>query len=96
MSNMENKEYYTPYTMDRKTYGLAILALINSLVGIVAIIFLKGHYFVFVLGTMGVVMGIISMFRINESPDKYTGKRIAIAGLIIGVIIIVIDVTLIV
>jgi len=95
MSNMENAEYYTPYTMTRKTYGLAILALINSLVGIVALIFLKGHLFVFVLGAMGIVLGIISTFQINESPDKYTGKQIAIAGLIIGIIIIIIAVTLI-
>jgi hypothetical protein len=64
--------------VERKTSGLAIASLICSIVGLFG--------FGLIMGVLAVVFGFMAISRINDEPRFYSGKGLAIAGIIIGVI----------
>lgn len=55
-----------------KVNGLAITSLVLGLLGIIPL--------------AGFIFGVISISQINNNPDKYTGKGLAIAGIILSII----------
>jgi hypothetical protein len=64
-----------------KNEGLGIAGFVSSLVGL----FIAG----IPLGLIGVIFGGISLSKIKKQPNKYKGKGLAIASIIIGIIAIV-------
>ncbi|WP_282779875.1 DUF4190 domain-containing protein [Phaeodactylibacter xiamenensis] len=58
--------------------GLAIAGFVTGLVGI----FILG----IILGTLGIVFSAIALSRIKKEPEVRTGKGLAIAGLVLGII----------
>jgi hypothetical protein len=60
---------YAPYPIAQTTNGLAVAALISSLVG---------------FGLFGVIFGHVSLKQIKESQGRQSGEGLAIAGLAIG------------
>jgi len=65
-----------------KTDGLAVAALVSSIVGVVLLLFCIG-----LAGTIaGCVMGIISRNRIKGSNGQLTGEGMALAGIIVGAV----------
>ena len=64
-----------------KTEGLGVTGFVSSLVGL----FVAG----IPLGLIGVIFGSISLSKIKKNPNKFKGKGLAIASIIIGIIAIV-------
>lgn len=61
-----------------KKQGFAIAGFVCS---ITAILFAG-----FILGTLGLIFSAVALHRIKNNPEKYKGKKFAIAGLIIGIV----------
>ncbi|MGA1849184.1 MAG: DUF4190 domain-containing protein [Thermoplasmatota archaeon] len=74
----EDQEYRV---IERKTSGFAIASLICSIVGL----FGMG----LIMGVLGIVFGFIALGRIDDEPRFYSGKGLAVAGIIIGIISII-------
>ena len=72
----ETGEYEGPV----KKCGLAVTSLILSIVGIISALFCIGVLF----SIPAVICGHIGLSKINKSEEMLTGKRMAIAGLIMG------------
>lgn len=66
-------------TTGRKLDGLALLSLLFGLIP-----------FTLVGPFMAVVCGIASLNRISRNPDKYTGKGLAITGIVLGIVVLLI------
>ena len=64
-----------------KTEGLGIAGFVSSLVGL----FIAG----IPLGLVGLIFGGISLSKIKKQPNKFKGKGLAIASIIIGIIAII-------
>lgn len=82
----EQSDYVDPNPKDaekaKKTEPLGIIGYILSLVGI----FVAG----IILGTIGVIFGLISLNKIKNHPEKYKSKKLyAILSIIIGVVAII-------
>lgn len=60
--------------------GLAVASLILGIFTIT----IGWCYVGIVTGPIAIVLGIISLFQIKNSPEKYTGKPVAIAGIVTG------------
>ena len=67
--------------LETKTHGLAIAALVCGILG----------FFTFgILSVLAIVFGNIAIKRINESGGFYTGRGLAVAGLVLGIIVVAI------
>lgn len=66
---------------ETKVHYFAITGFITSLLGI----FLFG----FILGVIAIIFSAIGLTKIKNEPTKWTGKGMAIAGLIIGIVEII-------
>jgi len=64
--------------------GLALASMIIGLVGIVT-----GGCFGPIPGIAALVLGLMALSQIKKSPDKVTGKSMAVAGVILGAIEVV-------
>jgi uncharacterized membrane protein len=60
-----------------RTSGLAIAALIASIVG---------TFFCFFLGIVGTILGIVALNEIGSSQGRLNGRGLAIAGIVIGLL----------
>jgi hypothetical protein len=67
--------------LPKKTHGLALSGFIGSLVGL----FVLG----IPLGIMAVVFGSVSIGSIDKHPERYKGRGLAIASIIIGAVDII-------
>ncbi|MFK8165501.1 MAG: DUF4190 domain-containing protein [Lewinella sp.] len=63
------------------TDGLAVTSLV---VGLGSIILLFANFLGFFTAIVGLILGIISLARINRNPEFRTGKGLAIAGIAIN------------
>ena len=63
--------------------GLAVASLI---VGIVSLTVGWCCYFGVVTGPVAIVMGIIQLVMIKNNPNEYTGKPLAIIGIVTGAV----------
>ena len=79
----QNQPYGPPQTGMPKSSGLATAALICGLVGIIPCFFL-------IPSIIGLILGIIALVKINRSSGTLTGKGKAQAGIIIGLLCIII------
>ncbi len=77
----DDPEYYQHVYGARKTPGLAIAGFISAIIGI----FFAG----IPLGILAIIFGAISLAKINGDPMRYSGKGLAIAAIIIGVVAII-------
>jgi hypothetical protein len=64
----------------------AIVSLATGATGLIVGLFLLGVLGI-IAGLIGIVFGALSLGRIKKNPDKYTGKGLALAGLISGTVI---------
>lgn len=69
---------------------LALAALICGIVSIVA------YYGAFVLGVLAIVFGAVALYKIRQNPGVYRGRRMAMAGFILGIISLAIITTIII
>ena len=60
----------------KKKKGLAIASLVLSIIG--------GYPWASTASVIAVICGHIALYKIKKYPAVYTGKRMAIAGLILG------------
>jgi uncharacterized membrane protein len=71
--------YYSyPPPVQKQTNGLAIASLVCSLVGIV----------VSIAPIIGAILGFIALQQIKKEPHRYEGKGMAMAGMIIGIVLV--------
>ncbi|HEY5875052.1 MAG TPA: DUF4190 domain-containing protein [Ilumatobacteraceae bacterium] len=80
---------YTAYdnaaTMPQKTNGMSVASLVLSLVGVIPC-----FWGLQVPGLLGVIFGLIGRRQIARSNGMQKGKGLATAGLVIGIILLVI------
>jgi len=69
---------------ERKRSGLAVASLVCSLVGVLL--------FGVVLGLLGIIFGGVAISKVKQNPQAYAGKGMAVAGLIIGIVDMVLGV----
>jgi hypothetical protein len=67
--------------LNKKTPGLTIVGFIASIVSF----FVLG----FILGTLAIIFGFISLAKIKREPNKYKGRGLAIASIVLGVISVI-------
>jgi hypothetical protein len=75
-----------------KMNGMALTGFISSMLGIVLSFFLIG----IVIGIVATVFSAIGLGKINKEPTKWKGKGLAIAGLVLGIIEIVVSIAVLV
>lgn len=63
--------------------GLALASMITSLAGL-----LLAGCFGPIPGAAGLILGIVALTQIKKSPEKFTGRPFALAGIIVGSITI--------
>jgi len=94
-ANYINEEWQLSYAVERilkkvryngtKTKnGLAITSLVLSLISTVSLFQ--------IISIVAVIFGHLSLIKIKKYPDIYTGKNMAIAGLIIGYLVIIVGI----
>lgn len=66
---------YTPYGKPLVNHPNAVPALVVSLIS---------YVFCPLLGAVGLFMGISALNGVNREPDRYTGKGMAISGIVLG------------
>jgi uncharacterized protein DUF4190 len=79
-----------PYRPQQPSQGLALASMIVGILG-----FVMGGCFGPIPGIIALALGLSALSQIKKSPDKFTGKPFATAGVIIGAINIVFYVLLI-
>ena len=67
--------------MQKKNNGLAIGGLVTGLVSLIIL--------PLILGLIATILSAVGLTQISKEPEKYTGKGMAIAGLVLGIIGIV-------
>ena len=75
-----------------KMNGMALTGFISSMLGVVLSFFLIG----IVIGIVATVFSAIGLGKINKEPTKWKGKGLAIAGLVLGIIEIVVSIAVLV
>lgn len=73
----------SPYTSTKPSQNLALASMITAIAGL-----LLAGCFGPLPATVAVVLGFVALSQIKKSPEKYTGKPFATAGVIIGGLII--------
>lgn len=68
---------YTPYGQPLQNHPMAVPSLVVSLISWVICP---------IVGAVGMFMGISSLNAINREPQKYTGKGLAVSGIVFGAI----------
>jgi uncharacterized membrane protein YidH (DUF202 family) len=68
----------------RKTESLGIVGFIFSILGIIPIFGLP-------FGILAVLFGALSLKKINRHPERYKGRGVANASLIIGILMVAIS-----
>ena len=72
---------------------LGIVAIALGVIGLFmmvpAIIIWFCSVFPFVLGVAAVIVGFLGVSRVKRSPEKYSGKGLSIAGILVGVLAII-------
>jgi hypothetical protein len=71
--------YSPPITNKQTSQGLAIGSMITAIAGVVT-----GGCLGPLPGIVAVIMGLVALSQIKKEPDKYGGKPLATAGVIIG------------
>ncbi len=66
-----------------------ILAIVSLACGVLGLLFLFTTLFPFFMGTAAVVTGILGLRQIRKTPTRWKGKGFAIAGLITGILTII-------
>jgi len=69
---------YVPFRT-QKSQGLALASMITGILGI----FMFGCFFP-LPGLVAFVLGLVSLSQIKKSPEKYSGKPYATAGVVMG------------
>ena len=72
--------YAYPGQDTRKTSGFAIAALVCSLVGLL--------FFGIILEPLAIIFGAVGLNQCNKQPGQFKGKGLAIAGLVLGIILL--------
>jgi hypothetical protein len=71
------------------------MAIISLVLGVVAIpLWFCCGLFSLALTVVGVILGFVSLGRFNREPGRYTGKPLAIAGLVVNGLFLVVNVVL--
>lgn len=70
----------------KKKKGLAIASLVLSIIG--------GYPWASTASIIAVICGHIALYKIKKYPDVYAGKKLAVAGLILGYLGIILAITL--
>lgn len=76
---------YSASPVPQKTNGLAVASLVLSLVGVIPC-----FWWFQVPGLLGLIFGVVSRNQIKRSNGMQKGAGLAIAGLVIGIVLLVI------
>lgn len=77
---MQNQQFGGGLMINRQDQTLPIVSLVLGVLSLVLICCYGGFW----LGIPAVVVGYLGMANADKNPDRYTGKGMAIAGMIIG------------
>lgn len=88
-SNTQNRtqNQKTGYNADTKIDPLAIASLATGASGLLVGLLLSGVIGI-LAGIVGIVLGAISLTRIKRNPDQFSGRGLALAGMISGITIV--------
>lgn len=78
---MQNQQFGGSLMRNTQDQTLPIVSLV---LGVLSLIFSCGCYGGLWLGIPALVVGYLGMTNANNNPERYTGKGMAIAGMIIG------------
>jgi hypothetical protein len=67
----------------------SVLSIISLVCGALGLMLLFTTFFPFLMGTAAVVLGILGLRQIRKEPSRWKGKGFAIAGLITGILTII-------
>lgn len=81
-NQQENKEDDKSYVDNQRTHGLAVASLV---LGILSLL-ISFSVFGLICGVLAVVFGAIAKNKIKEDPDTFKGRKMAGAGLVLGII----------
>ena len=90
MNNENNKKEpdkiveYRFSTPLRQTHAIGVVSFILSIIGL-----FTSFLFPFAIQIIGIILGHISKSDINANPDRYTGRTLVTAGLIINYLVII-------
>ncbi len=71
---------YAKPGVSRRVNGLGIASLVCSILGI--------FFLPFILAPLAVIFGGVGISQCNKQPNVYSGKGLAIAGLVIGIVVL--------
>lgn len=83
----QNPAYLAPPKLRGSDQTLPILSLIFGVLSILFICLFGGMYF----GISSMILGYMGFYNANNNPDIYSGKELAIAGMVLGGISFVIN-----
>ncbi len=85
MDEIDKIESSKPMIVEKKKNGMATASLILGIIGIITGLFFIGSLF----GLLAIIFGIIALVKASKTPE-IGGKGKAIAGIIMGAIVIII------
>ena len=65
----------------KQTVGTAVASMILGIVGL--------FFFGIILGILALILGGVAMNKINSDPEKFSGKGMAITGIVLGIVDVV-------
>ena len=80
----------------RETESFGITGFVASMIGGVLMLTLIGAGYAVIMAPIGIVFGAISLGRIKKHPEKYKGKKLAKASIILGLIEIIVFIGLVI
>jgi hypothetical protein len=83
--NYQDEPYYTNVAEQKYNF----YSFISMACGIMGLLLLFTTFFPFLMGTAAVVLGILGLRQIRKEPSRWKGKGFAIAGLITGILTII-------
>jgi hypothetical protein len=78
--------YGQPYAVAPRKNGLGIASMVLGIVGVVVPCF----WILQIPGVLAVVFGAVALSQLKKQPEKYTGRGMAVAGLVLGLVALVI------
>jgi hypothetical protein len=78
--------YGQPYAVAPRKNGLGIASMV---LGIVAVV-IPCFWIFQIPGVIAVVFGAVALSQLKKHPEKYTGRGMAVAGLVLGLVSLVI------
>jgi hypothetical protein len=80
LQQQQNQPFMTPMVVHGQDQTLPTIGMVLGILSVLLICCYGGFYF----GLAALIIGFIGMSNVNKDPERYGGKGLAIAGMIMG------------